>query len=122
MHPKFLPVTEEIVSWLAKPNNTAVTATLSLTELLVPGYREGNQLRVDAFYSLATTYPNLNWCPVTMEVADVAAQFRALHGLKTPDAIQAATAVENGATALVTNDMVFKRLKQLEVAILDELL
>jgi predicted nucleic acid-binding protein len=122
MHPKYLPLTEQLVSWLAKSGNTAVTSTLSLTELLVPGYREGNQLRVDAFYSLATTYPNLNWCPVTMEVADVAAQFRAKHGMKTPDAIQAATAVVNGASAFVTNDMAFKRFKQLEVAILDDLL
>jgi predicted nucleic acid-binding protein len=122
MNPKYLPLTEELVSWLAKPSNTAVTSTLSLTELLVPGYREGNQLRVDAFYALATTYPNLNWCPVTMKVADVAAQFRAIHGLKTPEAMQAATAVENGASALLTNDMAYRRLNQLEVAILDDLL
>lgn len=122
MHAKYLPLTEELVSWLGKAGNTAVTSTLSLTELLVPGYREGNQSRVDAFYSLVTTYPNLNWCPVTMNVGDVAARFRATYGLKTPDAIQAAIAVENGATGFATNDMTFRRLNQLEVVILGDLL
>ena len=45
-----------------------------------------------------------------------------LYGLKTPVAIQAATAVANGATAFATKDIAFKRLNQLEVVILDDLL
>ncbi len=40
----------------------------------------------------------------------MAARMRALYGLKTPDALQAATAVRSGATAFITNDAGLKRM------------
>ncbi len=38
------------------------------------------------------------------------------------DAFQAATAVTAGATALLSNDAIFRRILDLEIAILDEML
>lgn len=122
MSPKYLTLTEELFAWLANAGNSAITSTVSFTELLVPGYHKGNQSRIDAFYSLLTDFPNLSFCPVTLDVADFAARLRSSFRLKTPDAIQAATATTNGATAFLTNDSAFKGLKQLEVAVLDDLL
>ena len=70
---------------------------------------------------LLSTYPNLDWIPPGLEIADLAARIRALHGLKTPDALQAATAIEAQATALVTNDKVFERVGDFETLVLDRL-
>jgi predicted nucleic acid-binding protein len=42
--------------------------------------------------------------------------------LRTPDALQAATAVHTGATGLITNDAVFERLEAFETLVLDQLL
>jgi predicted nucleic acid-binding protein len=93
-----------------------------MSELLVPGYKEGDRKRVDNFYALLTIYPQLTWFPANLLVADRAALFRAEHRLKTPDALQAATAVECGANGFVTNDPVFKRVAQFETLVLDEVL
>ncbi len=51
-----------------------------------------------------------------------AAQLRATSGLKTPDAIHAATALEHGCTLFVTNDPAFRRLTTVPVVILGDLL
>ncbi len=99
-----------------------MTSAISMTELLVPGYREADQTRVDNFYLLLTTFPGLTWCPATVRIADMAAQFRATHRMKTPDALQAATAVDARAMGFVTNDPVFKRVAQFETIVLDDLL
>ncbi|MBI4471237.1 MAG: PIN domain-containing protein, partial [Acidobacteria bacterium] len=90
--------------------------------LLVHPYREENQEAVDAFYALLSTYPNLRWVATSLDIADQAAKLRADHNLKTPDAIQAATALLSEATGLVSNDPAFLRVKQLEVLILDHVL
>lgn len=53
---------------------------------------------------------------------DLGARLRAEHNLKTPDALQAATAFPSSATGLISNDPVFQRLENLEIAILDDFL
>jgi len=42
--------------------------------------------------------------------------------LTTPDALQAATAINTGATGLVTNDEMFERLRHFDTLVLDRLL
>jgi predicted nucleic acid-binding protein len=42
--------------------------------------------------------------------------------LRTPDALQAATAAYAGATAFITNDAVFGRAESFETLVLDRLL
>jgi predicted nucleic acid-binding protein len=52
----------------------------------------------------------------------MAARLRADYRLKTPDAIQAATAVHARTSAFITNDPVFQRVTELDVLVLGELL
>jgi predicted nucleic acid-binding protein len=42
--------------------------------------------------------------------------------LRTPDALQAATALHTQATGLITNDPVFTRVESFEALVLDQLL
>ncbi len=93
-----------------------------MTELLVLPYRKADQQQVDELYGVASTYPNLDWIAPDLEIADLAASLRAQYELKTPDALQAATALSAEAWALVSNDRALKRLNMLEILILDDLL
>jgi predicted nucleic acid-binding protein len=93
-----------------------------MTELLVQPYRVADQQQADEFYVLLSTYPNLAWIAPNLEIADRAAKLRALHGLRTPDALHAATALHAGATGFVTNDPTFERVKTFETLLLDKLL
>ncbi len=98
----------------------AATSTLTLLELLVQPYRLKKEEVVLKFYSLFTTYPHLSWIPLNLEISDLAAKLRAVHNLKTPDAIQIASAVSGGATVFVCNDSAFRRVREIECVILSD--
>jgi predicted nucleic acid-binding protein len=53
-------------------------------------------------------------------VADRAAKLRAEHRLKTPDAIQAASAISRGATGFICNDRIFERVVDFETLIIED--
>ncbi len=121
-NPKYLAYTDLIFSWLERPESKAITSTITMTELLVLPYREGGEQRANDFYGLLTTYPNLDWIAPNLEMADLAARIRALHRLRTPDALQAATAARSQATGLITNDAVLERVEGFQTLVLDALL
>ena len=121
-NPKYLAYTDLIFSWLERPESRATTSTITMTELLVLPYREGDEQLANDFYGLLSTYPNLEWIAPDLEIAELAARIRALHLLRTPDAIQAATAVDSQATGLITNDAIFERVEEFQTLVLDELL
>jgi predicted nucleic acid-binding protein len=121
-NPRYIVLTDCIFAWLERPHHSAVTSTLTMTELLVQPYRDGSQHRVNAFYALLSTFPNLEWIAPGLDVADVAARVRASHRLRTPDALQAATAIQAQATGFITNDPIFDRVEAFETLVLDRLL
>ncbi|MDJ0632139.1 MAG: PIN domain-containing protein [Xenococcaceae cyanobacterium MO_188.B29] len=58
---------------------------------------------------------------VSSTIAELAAQLRATKNLKTPDAIQVATAIQNSAEFFLTNDTDLQELPHFKVLILDEI-
>jgi predicted nucleic acid-binding protein len=119
---RYLALTDVVFSWVERAGHEAVTSTITMTELLVPSYRDKDENRVDAFFGLLTTYPNLRWIAPDLETADLAAKLRALYRMRTPDALQAATAIRAQATGFVTNDPVFARIGELDAVVLDRML
>ena len=98
------------------------TSTITMTELLVQPHRAGDEQRVNEFYALLSTYPNLDWIAPDLETAVMAARIRTVHGLRTPDSLQAATGVRSHVTGFVTNDPVFERIDLFETLVLDRAL
>jgi predicted nucleic acid-binding protein len=121
-NPRYVTLTDSVFSWLERSGHEAVTSTITMTELLVPSYREKDEHQIDAFYGLLSSYPNLRWIAPDLRMADCAAKLRAQHGMRTPDALQAATAIDAQATAMITNDPVFARVAEFETVALDRFL
>jgi predicted nucleic acid-binding protein len=121
-NPKYVGLTDEIFVWLQRPKSQGVTSTITMTELLVQPYRDRNQQQADEIYGLLSTFPNLAWISPCLDIADTAARIRAEYGLRTPDALQVATAIRSSATALITNDATFLRLADVQIMALDDLL
>jgi len=119
-NPRYSVLTDFIFSSLEQSDFGGVASTSTMTELLVHPYRDHDVVRVNELFGLLSTYPNLEWIAPTLEIADLAAQLRALHCLRTPDALQAATAVHASASAFLTNDPVFQRIPNLDVLILND--
>ncbi len=111
-----------VFAWLERAGHTATTSTVTMTELLVQPYRSLEQQRIKAIRTLLTTFPSLEWVAPDLAVADLAARIRAEYRLHTADALQAATAIYARTTLLVTNDNVFRRIKNLDVLVLADLL
>jgi predicted nucleic acid-binding protein len=120
--PRYAALADHIFSWLEQAGHRGVTSTITMTELLVQPYRDRDEHRVNEFYGLLSTYPNLEWIAPDLEIADTAARIRAMYGLRTPDSLQAATAVRSHVTGLVTNDPVFGRVDRFETLVLDRVL
>lgn len=98
-----------------------VTSTLTLTEVLVHPLRSGNVELVEQYRDIILDLENLTTVPVSVEIAEVAARLRATEGLRTPDAIQIATAIQAGARFFFTNDRRLTPIPDLELLVLDSL-
>lgn len=118
--PRYSPLTDWMFASLERADRTATTSTITMTELLVHPYRERDSVRIGELFGLLSIYPNLEWVAPDLSIAARAAEIRGLYGLETPDALQAATAVLSNSSALLTNDLVFRRVPGLDVLILDD--
>ena len=69
----------------------------------------------DAFFAR----PDLAWVELSRDVVELAAAIRVKHGLRTPDALQAASCLQLGANHLfLSGDRAFERVKGLKVRVL----
>jgi predicted nucleic acid-binding protein len=119
-HPRHFNFCNTIFEDIEEGRIEAATSTLTLLEILVQPYRMKKEELVLKFYSLFTTYPHLKWVQLTLGISDLAARLRAEHNLKTPDAIQMASALSAGATGFVCNDKGFRKIKEMECLILED--
>lgn len=118
-HPRYHKFCTQLFEEIETGRTHALTSTLSLLEVLVQPYKLKREDLVLKFYSLLTTYPNIEWVELTLEVSDLAARLRAAHGLKTPDAIHAASALTHGVKGFICNDEAFKKIETIECLLLD---
>ncbi len=121
-HPRYSPLTQLLLEAWEMGRNAGVISLITLLEVLVKPKREGNMEAARDYLELLTTYPNLMIVEVDLQVAELASDLRARYGVRTPDALQVAAALRAGATGFITNDRRLKRVAELEVVLLDELL
>jgi predicted nucleic acid-binding protein len=82
----------------------AVASTVSLTEILVHPFRRSQWNLAEPYHQVLLRARNLTVLPVTVAIAERAAELRAAHPLRTPDAMQLATALEGAVHSFLTND------------------
>lgn len=109
--------------WAALQNGEIqiITSELTLLEVLVAPIKQ-NDSSLAADYENLLTRTEINSSAVTAEVLRRAAELRARHNFKTPDAIHAATAQINNCDLLIANDSAFERVSGLRVVILKDLI
>lgn len=98
-----------------------VSSELLLLETLVKPLRTADAVLEASFRALLLSSHELRLMPITISILDSAAHLRAATGLKTPDAIHAATALAVGCDLFVTNDRDLTRVPGLAIALLDDI-
>ncbi|MGL4498375.1 MAG: type II toxin-antitoxin system VapC family toxin, partial [Planktothrix sp.] len=75
----------------------------------------------DRYRNILSFSPSLRTVEVSREIAEKAAELRAIYNLKTPDSIQMATAIVNRASFFLTNDVRLPSISGLQVLVLEDL-
>ena len=115
----FLPVLEELFSPLH--NCKFVTSVITLSEVLVMPFRVGKLQLVEQYMEILTMSENIEIFDINIEIAKESAKIRADYSIKTPDAIQLATAKYSVVDYFLTNDFPLKSFKDLNVIKLADL-
>lgn len=118
---KYLPITETLFRQIERGRWAGVTSVLTLLEVLTGTRKAGNQEMAEKYRFIFRAFPNLTMVMVDEAVADHASVIRAEYGIRTPDAIQLATAFLHHADIFLTNDETLKRVSDIEVITLDDL-
>jgi predicted nucleic acid-binding protein len=103
--------------WLAAQAGQLLVVTSELTwlETLTKPLREGNAV-LESLFRAFLTAAEVRLTPATLALWEHAARLRAV-GLKTPDALHAATALAAGCVLFLTNDTAFRRVPGLPVVL-----
>lgn len=115
---RFLPSVAPIMNELAQERIAVVTSVLALLEAQTGALQRGDELRARKYAELFTNTEGVFLLEVSVSIASRAARLRARHGLRTPDAIHLATALEAAASAFVTTDRRLARVRELPLRVL----
>lgn len=118
----YLPFVKTLFEFIEEGGIKGKTSIITYLEILVRPKKEKRDDLVEQYEILLTNYPNLEIIPLNKEIADIASSLRARYDLRTPDAIQVATSIVSGASALITNNLNMKKIRETEIIIMSEFL
>lgn len=120
-NPVYVHLTDAFFEAMSRGEFRVVTSVLTLTEALVYPLRQGNLALAQQYRDILFNQASLTTIEVFPDIAEIAAQLRAVHNLRSLDAIQMATAIREGASFFLTNDVRLPSLPGLTVLVLEEL-
>jgi predicted nucleic acid-binding protein len=119
-HPIYGAMMLDVMKSVEQSSLFCVTSTLTLLELLTKPIQQGDLALQREYSDLLVEAEGLELVDVTPVIAKEAARLRAQHRLKTPDALQIASAIVSDCQAFLTNDHIFRRVNEITVLILDD--
>ena len=119
-NPQYLPYVRVVFEHIRDSLLIAVTSPVTLAECLVRPYRLGQTELQQEFIDLMTGIEGIEFVGIDQTLALQAAQIRARYNLQLPDAFQIAVALAAGCEAFLTNDVIFRRVTELQVLVLDD--
>ncbi len=81
-----------------------IISTLTIAECLTKPKKDANLAQVARYTAFFRHFPHLSIIPLTFEIAEKTAELRSRMSIRTPDAIQLATAWHEHCDYFITND------------------
>lgn len=120
-HKVFGGIVDEIFSQIKSINEIHIfSSVITLTEVLTHPIKKKRGDIAQKYRKFLLYSSNFTIYPIDPLIAEKAAEIRGLYDIKTPDALQLATAIENNGTLFITNDRNLQKFKGIEVMIIEE--
>lgn len=105
---------ENLLNSFMKRENEGMISTINIAEVLTGFYDAENEKRATKTKRLLKdlTLNGFEIVPVTLEIADLAASLRAKRGGKLPDALIVATAIDQAANFIYSQDEDLQRFNE----------
>lgn len=120
-NPVYVRQMDAIIELIERVGIEAFSSVILLPEVLMQPTRLGKTQLVAAYRDILFNSQQFQLVAVSVEIAERATALRAAYNLRTPDAIHMATALETGCGAFLTNDNGLKRVREIQVLILDDI-
>mgnify|MGYP006419308289 CR=1 FL=1 len=117
-HTTYLGAIKEFFETVDKGEVSVVTSTITLTEVLVHPLRSQN-VDLAAEYRDILLNSNITTVDISSDIAEYGALLRSQYNLRTPDALQIATAIKSGAGFFLTNDTKLPKIPNIDYLIMD---
>jgi predicted nucleic acid-binding protein len=117
---QYLPLLDKLFVANSKSKFLFKTSMVTLIEILVHPMRQIEHLLVEQYQNILCNSPTIDILEINIEISKKAAGLRARYGLKTPDAIQLASALVASVDYFLTNDFRSKAVSEINVLVLDE--
>ncbi len=115
-HPVFSQLTKNILSQLEDNRINAVTSMVTVVEIFVHEEKIGDPFTIQTYEHSLRSIPNLELITIDWNIARFASKLRSKYKvLRTPDALQIASAILSGCNGFITNDAKLKKVKELKV-------
>ena len=119
-HQDYIKVIDPLFKLIGQGQIIAYTSVVTLIEVLTRPIEENDNELVATYENLLTSSENLILVDIDRHVGIESARLRAKYNIRTPDAIQLAAGLVNGAKVFITNDANLKKVKELKVIVLDD--
>lgn len=98
-----------------------VTSVITYIEICAFPAQKGDQKLVSKYREYFTNSENLSMYPINILIAEQAIKLRSKLNIKTPDAIQLATAHVCGADYIISNDRNWRNIPKIALYLIDDM-
>lgn len=119
-HPHYFALAQELIGLLEDKKISGITSVISPIEVLAAERLENYPELTAQYRNFFQKEKNLSTLEISWETVDLSAQLCRLYGLRIPDAIQLAVAQINGAKVFITNDNIFRKIKNFPILFLKD--
>lgn len=121
-HEKYIEAVDPLFSHISQGRIIGYTSFITLSEVLTKPIEEKNKKLVCKDEDLLTNSKGLILTDMDKNIAVESAKLRVKYRMKIPDAIQVTSGLVNGAKVFITNDSNLKKIKEIKVIVLEDII
>lgn len=117
---RYFKFVKDIFTHIEKGRIKGVTSVITPIEILSSPGLENFPEKQKLYLSFFSKLKNLSVVDLSFQLIEKVSRLRRKYHLRTPDAIELATSIDEGAKSFITNDERYKKVTEINVIILED--